>query len=104
VAAALAPHEGVLVCERLTALPPATAAALAKHRGGLWLGGLRTIDAETARLLATGTGPLALPDLQAIAPRALAALLEKEQVELPPRESLQLLPDPDGSRDDFPAP
>jgi hypothetical protein len=104
VAAALAPHEGVLVCERLTALPPATAAALAKHRGGLWLGGLRTIDAETARLLATGTGPLALPDLQAIAPRALAALLEKEQVELPPRDSLQLLPDPDGSRDDFPAP
>lgn len=104
VAAALATHEGVLVCERLQTLPPATAAALAKHRGGLWLGGLRTIDAEAARLLANGTGPLALPDLHAIAPRALAALLEKEQVELPPRDSLQLLPDPDGSRDDFPAP
>lgn len=104
VAAAFAPHEGALVCERLAELSPGVAAALAKHRGGLWLGGVPTIAPQAARLLAACPGPLALPDLRSVSPRALAALREKEGVELPPQEALEILPEPDGSRDDFATP
>ena len=104
VAAALAPHEGLLVCTRLTELNADTAAALAQHRGGLWLGGLRTIRTEPARLLAGCPGPLTLPDLHSLAPRALEALLTKSDVEIPPRETLTLTPDPAGGRDDFTTP
>jgi hypothetical protein len=104
VALALAPHTSLLVCEGLNSLPPATAAALARHRGGLWLGGLKTIGPEEAAVLAKAPGSLALPHLAAASPKAIAALLTKEGVELPPLEAIEIVPEPDGSRDDFVAP
>lgn len=104
VAAALAPHEGLLACDLLADLPVDTARALARHRGGLWLGGLQKIGPEAARLLASCPATLSLPSLAEASPRALEALLAKQDVELPPQEAITLVPEPDGSRDDFPQP
>ena len=50
-----------------------------------------------AQALATRNGPLALPNLKKISPKTLAALIEKEDVEIPLIESLELIPEPDGS-------
>jgi hypothetical protein len=55
-----------------------------------------------AKILATRKGRLALPNLEKISPKTLAALIEKEDVEIPLIETLELIPEPDGSfNDDF---
>jgi hypothetical protein len=39
-----------------------------------------------------------------VSPRALEALLAKQDLEIPPRESLTIVPAADGSSDDFTTP
>jgi hypothetical protein len=55
---------------------------------------------EIAKALASRTGPLLLPNLKKISPKTLTALLQKADVEIPPIESLELIPEPDGSPTD----
>lgn len=50
-----------------------------------------------ARIFAARRGRLALPDLKRISPCTLAALREKPDVELPALDTLELIPEPDGS-------
>ena len=50
-----------------------------------------------AKALATRKGPLWLPNLKKISPKTLAALLKKEDVEIPLIETLELIQEPDGS-------
>jgi hypothetical protein len=50
-----------------------------------------------AKALATKKGPLALPNLKKISPKTLSALIEKEDIDIPLIESLELIPEPDGS-------
>jgi len=52
---------------------------------------------EIARSLAARKGPLKLPNLEKISPQTLTALIQKEDVEIPPIETLKLIPEPDGS-------
>jgi hypothetical protein len=59
-------------------------------------------SAAVAKALATRKGPLSLPNLKKISPKTLTALIEKRDVEIPPIETLELIPEPDGSRtEDF---
>ncbi len=53
-----------------------------------------------AAALARRQGPLALPNLKRVSPKTLAALLAKEDVEIPLIEMLQLIPEPDGGEND----
>jgi hypothetical protein len=91
----------------VTALDAATAKSLADFRGQhLSLDGLTTLDSvdsiAVAKALAAYKGRLRLPNLKKISPKTLAALLEKEDVEIPLIETLELIPEPDGSpTDDF---
>ena len=117
--------------KRLTTLDAETAKALAEFKGEqLLLNGLTTLDAATAKALAgspawsgdlssivaiespdsveiavalaTKKGPLSLPNLTKISPKTLTALIEKEDVEIPLIETLELIQEPDGSpTDDF---
>jgi len=50
-----------------------------------------------AQALATRKGRLALPNLKKISPKTLSALIEKEDVEIPLIETLELIQEPDGS-------
>jgi len=50
-----------------------------------------------AKVLATRKGPLSLPNLKKISPKTLSALIAKEDVEIPLIETLELIPEPDGS-------
>jgi hypothetical protein len=55
-----------------------------------------------AQALATWKRPLKLPNLKRISPKTLTALLKKEDVEIPPIETLEPIPEPDGSKtEDF---
>jgi len=57
---------------------------------------------DIAKALAARKGPLSLSKLERISAKALLALIEKEDVEIPPIETLELIPEPDGSTtDDF---
>lgn len=59
---------------------------------------LDTPDAEqVARYLAGCEGKLFLAWLEKISPKALNALLTKQDIVLPPIDSLELIPEPDGS-------
>ena len=66
---------------------------------------VRAIDgpeaAAIASALAESEGTLMLPSLARITPRALAALLKKADVDLPPVDALKLVPDPGGGADDY---
>ncbi len=81
-AEALAAHEGVLVLNALTTLPPAVAASLAKRTGNsktgrsgaLVLNGLETLSTESAAALAAFTGELVLKALPELTPETAAAL------------------------------
>ena len=68
------------------------------------LPGITAIDTpdavEIARILARRRGPVSLPGLKRISPRTLLALIEKEDVFVPLVESLELIPEPDGSPTD----
>ena len=110
----------------LRSLDAATAKALAEFKGQLlFLNGLTTLDATTAKALAATEkwngdlaavtaldspdsvavakalaarkGPLSLPNLKKISPKTLSALIEKEDVEIPLIETLELIQEPDGS-------
>ena len=65
------------------------------------LPGVTALDAPDsiaiAQLLAKRQGPLALPNLKKISPKTLTALIEKEDVEIPLIETLELIQEPDGS-------
>ena len=131
-ATALAAYpEGPLLLDGLTTLDAATAKTLAQLKNeALSLNGLTTLDAATAKAiagspawngdlssivafespdsveiaaaLATKKGPLSLPNLAKISPKTLTALIEKEDVEIPLIETLELIQEPDGSpTDDF---
>ena len=88
--------------QKLTTLDVATAKAIATSEK--WNGQLPAITAfesrdsiAIAQALATRTGPLSLPNLKKISPKTLTALIEKEDVEIPLIETLELIPEPDGS-------
>jgi hypothetical protein len=86
-------------------LTPGTAAAWAV----LSQGDLSAVTAfespdsvAVARALATRKGRLSLPNLKKISPKTLTALIEKQDVRIPLIETLELIPEPDGSAtDDF---
>lgn len=81
-AEALSAHEGVLVLNGLTSLPPAVAASLAKRVGNrktkrhatLVLNGLETLSTESAAALAAFTGELVLKAITELPPDTAAAL------------------------------
>ncbi len=50
-----------------------------------------------AKALAATTRPLSLPNLKKISPKTLAALIEKRDIGIPLIETLELIPEPDGS-------
>lgn len=108
LAKALATGRSELELYGVRLLSPEAAAALATHRWGVSLGieGLETRDAvAVAAALARKQGRLVLPQLKRISPRTLAALMEKKDVGIPPLESLEIIPEPDGgSADDFVVP
>jgi len=68
-----------------------------------WYGQAHTSGSSIlAAALATRNGPLSLPNLTKISPKTLTALIEKEDVEIPLIETLELIQEPDGSpTDDF---
>jgi len=84
-AEALAAHEGVLVLNDLTALPPAVAASLAKRVGNsktkrtgtLVLNGLETLSTESATALSAFTGELVLKAITELTPDTAAALAKQ---------------------------
>lgn len=130
-ARALAGYRGGLCLNGLPTLSADAARELAAFKGrALVVNGLASLDADAAatlaaveqwdgqlpcvtafeapdsiavaRALAARPGPLALPNLEKLSPKTLAALLEKHDVEIPAIDSLELIPEPDGSpTDDF---
>jgi hypothetical protein len=94
----------------LKTLSPGVAEALVAAKK--WDGRLPGVTAftaadsvEVAKALAKRTGPLALPNLKKISPKTLSALIEKADVDIPLVETLELIPEPDGSpTDDFVVP
>lgn len=129
VAQALAEfRRGGLHLNGVTRLDPAAAKALVGLKGSvLYLNGLTELSVETAEVLAdspkwvgqlgitafdapdsvavatvlaTRKGPLSLPRLARISPQTLTALIEKRDVEIPLFDSLELIPEPDGSQND----
>jgi hypothetical protein len=83
-------------------LTPAVAEALALSPK--WDGQLPAVTAfeaaesvAVAKALATRKGPLALPNLKKISPKTLTALVEKQDIDIPRVETLELIAEPDGS-------
>jgi hypothetical protein len=80
------------------ALAPASAAAGAANPFGVERRG----GNEIAALQSAAPGSLSIPNLRRSSPRTLAALIERGNVELPPIEAIELIPEPGGSfGDDF---
>jgi hypothetical protein len=124
-AKALSQSKGFLSLNGLTTLPADAARALGQHQGDLSLAGLTRLSAEAAKALAaadrwsgllprftaldsldavavaealaTKKGSLNLPSLRRISPKTLTALIQKEDVAIPLIETLELIPEPDGS-------
>jgi hypothetical protein len=86
---------------RLTSLNPHVAKAIVDREPQLVLAGIRAFDfpqaVEVAGVLARFRGDLSLPNLKAISANALSALIRKEDVEIPLLETLDIVPEPDGS-------
>lgn len=99
--------DGRLHLPNLARLSPDVAAALvAMDQWSGDLPGLKAFEAAdsaaVAAALATRKGRLSLPSLAKLSPRTLTALIEKEDVDIPRIETLQLIPEPDGAgADDF---
>jgi hypothetical protein len=91
----------------VTTLDADTVKVLAEFKGNnLSLDGLTTLETPDsiaiAQALATRKGRLSLPNLKKISPKTLTALIEKQDVEIPYIETLELIQEPDGSgNDDF---
>jgi hypothetical protein len=85
---------------RSHALTPETARAYAALSGRM-LSDITAFESPDsvaiARAFAAVKGPLALPNLKRISPKTLMALIEKKEVVIPPLETLELIPEPDGS-------
>jgi hypothetical protein len=101
-AASLAKRQGTLSLTGLTTLSADVAEDIAVIEK--WDGRLLSLSAfespdsvSVAQALATRKGPLLLPALKKISPKTLAALVEKKDVEIPLVETLELIPEPDGS-------
>lgn len=101
-AKALVQHEGRLSLAGLTNFSAGAASALAAAK--TWSGSLPRVTAidspdavAIAQALASKKGPLILPSLKKISPKTLAALIQKEDVQIPLIETLDLIPEPDGS-------
>ena len=100
--------DGFLNVSGLTSLSVDSAKALAgcDAWNGL-LPEITTLDSPDsvaiAAALAARKGPLRLPNLKKVSPKTLAALVEKRDVDIPLIETLELIPEPDGSltNDDF---
>jgi hypothetical protein len=93
---------GVLSLKGLTTLSPKAATALAAIQSKtLSLPGITAFDSPdsvaVAEALATRKGRLTLPNLKKISPKALSALLKKEDVRIPLVDTLELIAEPDGS-------
>jgi hypothetical protein len=118
-AAAMSAEVAALACDHpnwtgdfsgLKTLSPGVAEALVAAKK--WNGQLPGVTAFTAadsvavaKALANRQGPLALPNLKKISPKTLSALIEKEDVDIPLIETLELIQEPDGSpTDDFVVP
>jgi beta-lactamase regulating signal transducer with metallopeptidase domain len=81
-------------------LNPDNARALARMVNGDLPGitALESADSVAiAEALATYKGRLSLPNLKKISPKTLSALVKKEDVQIPLIETLELIPEPDGS-------
>jgi len=129
VAGAFAPHTGPLIFEAVSRLTPATAEQLGRHRGGLILSALAEVSPEVAAglagsrellvlpsvnqlmtpaaaALARTPGRLSLPGLRRITATGLEQLLARgeDRLELPARETIELIPDSRGLKDDLVAP
>ena len=123
---ALSHHAGFLWLSGLATVSDKAAKSLSQHKGPvLSLNGLTQLSAEAAKALAAAKswdgylpkltvldtpqsiaiaralsnrrGPLSIPNLKKISPKALSALVKKEDVEIPLIEKLELIPEPDGS-------
>ena len=70
------------------------------------ISGLETPGAvEIAKILAASPGVFSIPNLERISSRTLTALIRNGNVELPPIEAIELIPEPDGGfTDDFVVP
>jgi hypothetical protein len=86
----------------LTALDAEIAKELAAAEK--WNGDLSHVTAldspdsvAVAEALAKRKGPLSFPNLKKISPKTLTALIQKEDVEIPLIETLELIQEPDGS-------
>lgn len=115
---------------KIESLTPEQAGVLSQRKGSLKLNNLTTLSAEAAKALAAAEkwdgnlpaltavdspdsvavtqalaarkGRLSLTKLKKISPKTLAALIQKEDVEIPFIETLELISEPDGSAtDDF---
>jgi hypothetical protein len=104
-AAELARHQNVISLPQVAELPAEVARALSPHKGSLILGGLSELTAETAAAVAEHAGGIHLPAVRRLTPLALEALLAKPGAVLPPRDQLELVPDPGpGGSDDVVGP
>ncbi|MCE2727070.1 MAG: hypothetical protein LW698_09870 [Planctomycetaceae bacterium] len=94
---------GEEVVERFVAMHPlspenALGIASLSHGELGFLTALESPDSvEIAEALAARKGRLALPNLKKISPKTLTALIKKEDVEIPLIETLEFIPEPDGS-------
>ena len=129
VAEAFAPHGGPLIFESVSRLSPAAAEALGRHRGSLILAVLTEVSPEVAAGLArsrellflpsveqlatpaalafAGTpGRISLPGLRRITATGLEKLLARDpdRIDLPARDTIEILPDRRGLKDDLVAP
>lgn len=122
--------KGPLLLDGLTTLSDEVGGSLSRHKNWLFLNGLTTLSGEAAKVLAkvekwdgqlpsltsldspdavevakalaARKGPLLLPNLKKLSPQTLLALIAKQDVVIPLIETLELIPEPDGSAtDDF---
>lgn len=62
---------------------------------------LDTRDAvEIAKALASVESPLSIPNLKRLSPKTLSALIEKQDIDIPRIDTLDMIPEPDGSATD----
>lgn len=99
-AEALTAFPGHVTTDGLTSLSADTARALArvtKWRG--WMPNITALEASdslaVAEALGGSTGPVGLPNLKRLSPKTFAALKKKKGIDLPPREKLEFIPEPD---------
>lgn len=82
-------------------ISPEVATALAKRQEEIVLAGIEVFESRDAvaiaRALARKQGPLALPNLKKVSPKTLLALIEKQDLEIPPIDEMELITEPDGS-------